>query len=557
MSAPRSSWPRRARLPLLALVSLWLVDLLRAPLSAAGIEFDKFRAILANRLWLETCATHPGGNRLTSPAVGLAMVGAIAALSGVGAGLVALATRDVTLWLLAGLGMWGLWLLLLTLGHFANLLVDGVDIQVLAGLPVRDRTVLAARLAHVGVYTLVLTACASFAPIALGAFTLPWTSVAIVYPLGALLTAVWIVGGVATLFAIALRVFGVKHFQRLTFWLQVSGGALVVLVLQLAPQLLPRRELFDLVERSVFVRALVPALCFENLDRVLRGSRGSHDLLLSALALTLPLAVTALGLFLARGRYIAALSDAGSAAVLGARGFRPSWLARQGLARCSGPTARATFGWALALMRREKTFLRSVAPQAVLFLTMIVISVAAPSREVGRFDPTYAPLSLYMMAFAAATGFLVAEFSEHARARAEFDVLPSRSRSALLEGAAKALIVGFALPLLVATTLVTAAVAGPSGWLDIALAASGTLWLQLELARRMITKLPFSAVPGAMPPPDRVLWMLVILFPVGGLVLAHLAFALHPAALAAGVAFYAWRARAAWRALDRIRPRYD
>lgn len=554
MSAPRSSWPRRAKLPLLALVSVWIVDRLRAPLSAAGIEFDKFRAILANRLWLETRATHPDGSQLASPALGLAMVGAIAALSGVGAGVVALATKDVMLWLLAGLGMWGLWLLLLTLGHFANLLVDGVDIQVLAGLPVRDRTVLAARLAHVAVYTLVLTACASFAPIAMGAFVLPWTSVLIVYPLGALLTAVWVVGGVATLFAIALRAFGVKHFQRLTFWLQVSGGALVVLVLQLAPQLLPRRELLEVAEHSLFVRALVPALCFENLDRVLRGSRETEDFVLSALALTLPLAVTALGLFLARGRYIAALSDAGVATVGGARGFRPSWLARQGLARCSGPSARATFGWALALMRREKTFLRGVAPQAVLFLTMIVISVAAPSREVGRFDPSYAPLSLYMMAFATATGFFVAEFSEHARASVQFEVLPSRSMSALLEGAAKALIVGFALPLLGATTLVTAAVAGPRHWPSVALAAAGTLWLQLVLARRVLTKLPFSAAPGAMPPPDRVAWMLAILVPVAGLVLAHLALALHPAALAAGIAFYAWRAHAAWRALERIQP---
>jgi len=554
VSAPHSKWPQRARLPLLALVSVWIVDRLRAPLSAAGVEFDKFRAILANRLWLETRATHPDGSQLASPALGLAMVGAIAALSGIAAGVIALASGDVKLWLLVGLGMWGLWLLLLTLGHFANLLVDGVDIHVLAGLPVRDRTVLAARLAHVGVYTLALTACASLAPIALGAFMLPWTSVAIVYPLGALMTAVWVVGGVATLFAIALRVFGVKHFQRLTFWLQVAGGALVVLVLQLAPQLLPRRELLEIAEHNVFVRALVPALCFENLDRVLRGSRASDDLLLAALALTLPLAVTALGLFLARGRYIAALSDAGNASVSGAQGFRTSWLARQGLARCSGPTARATFGWALALMRREKTFLRGVAPQAVLFLTMIVISVAAPSREVGRFDASYAPLSLYMMAFATATGFFVAEFSEHARARAQFDVLPSRSMSALLEGAAKALIVGFALPLLGATTLVTAAVAGPRNWPAVALAATGTLWLQLALARRVLTKLPFSAAPGALPPADRVAWMFAILLPVAGLVLAHLAWALHPAALAAGLAFYAWRVRAAWHALDQIQP---
>jgi hypothetical protein len=74
------------------------------------------------------------------------------------------------------------------------------------------------------------------------------------------------------------------------------------------------------------------------------------------------------------------------------------------------------------------------------------------------------------------------------------------------------------------------------------------------LARRVLTKLPFSAAPGAMPPPDRVAWMLAILVPVAGLVLAHLAFALHPAALAAGIAFYAWRSHAAWRALERIQP---
>ncbi len=551
--SPASPWNRREKLPLLATASLAVVDWLRWPLEAFGVEFAKFRAILANRLWLETRSASDSPSGKPAPAAGLALTGAMAAFSGIAAGVVALSTRDPKAWLLAGMGLWMFWLLLLTLSHFAALLVDSADIAALVGLPVRDRTVLAARIAHVAIYTLLLTVCASAAPIALGCLAFPPWIVLLVYPAGALLTSLLVVSSVGVVFGLCLRIFGAARFERTTFWVQVFGGGLVMLTVQVVPQFIRWSEIFALTQESSAARALVPPLHFHALYSLLAGAAQPGDAWLAALGALAPLGTLALALSLSRGRYIAALAGEGERAS-GQRGFGTGWIARFGLRTCSSGAARSAFGWAFALTRRERTFLRGVAPQVVLFLTLAVIAVVAPSREAGELETNFAPLALYGLGIAMTSAYFVAASSEHARAVVVLESLPLRSSRAFLEGVAKALLLGVAAPITGIGALALSVLGGPGAWLEIALALLAILYLDTVFARHLVRDIPFRKAPDASPSGEQFAWAFATVFAVGGLVALHLLLRLHPLATMGGVLFFAWRLREAWRALEHIRP---
>jgi hypothetical protein len=529
-----SPWKRRESLPLLATASLAVVDLLRRPLEAFGVEFAKFRAIFANRLWLETRPSSSSASAVSSPATGLALTGLMAAFTGLAAGVVALSTRNPESWLLVGIGLWMFWLLLLTLGHFAALLVDSADIAVLVGLPVRDRTVLVARIAHIAVYTLVLTLCASAAPIALGCIVFPAWIVLLVYPLGALLSSLLVVASVGVVFGLCLRIFGAAQFERATFWVQVCGGGLLMLAVQVVPHVIRWRELFALAKESTAARAFIPPLHFHALYNLLAGAAEPGEAWLAALGVLAPFGTLAFALSLSRGRYIAALADKGVQSS-GRRGFGAGWIARFGLRSCSSGAARSAFGWAFALTRRERTFLRGVAPQVVLFLTLAVIAVVAPSREAGALETNFAPLALYGLAIAMTTAYFVAEYSEHARAVVTLEPLPLRSPSGFLEGVAKALLLGVAAPVTGVGALALSALSGPGAWLEIALATLAVLYLDTVFARHLVRDMPFRRTPGATPSGEQMAWAFAAVFAVGGLVALHLLLRLHPLATLGGV----------------------
>lgn len=554
---PRGPWQRRETLPLLARVSLRIATALRAPLRALGVEHDKFLAILSNRLWLETAHLDKNLGGFGAPAAALALSGVFIALSGLIPGVVALASRDVRLWLSVGLGMWSYLALLLTLGHFATLLVDGADIAVLAGLPVRDRTVLAARIAHIAIYALVLTACATIAPIGLACFVFPAWAVLIVYPLGAVMTTVLVIATVAVLFGVCLRLFGVSRFERATLWLQISGSALPLLVTQLALPWLRKSESAVRLFENELVRALLPPLQFEALYRSITGAAQRFDAWVAAAGFALPVAVLALALGLVRGRYVAALMDRGARDVGRSRGFRPGWLHRFGLRRCSESAARAAFGWTWALTRGERSFVRGVAPQSMLFVTMGVMFVLFPSRESGTFDPSLAPLAIYSLSAAMAMAYIAAEMSENAGASSGLDTLPLEAPTAFLEGVAKALVVGVGAPLILGAALLMSALVGPRGWLEVALACVATFWFAAVLARRMVRDVPFRRMPGAMPRIDQMSWLIGVMLPIGVLMGLHALLRMHWLAMAAGLALFAWRAHSTWRALEWITPDRD
>jgi len=122
--------------------------------------------------------------------------------------------------------------------------------------------------------------------------------------------------------------------------------------------------------------------------------------------------------------------------------------------------AHASYGVALALSRREKTFLRGVWPQVGMFAAMGCGIAFGPGRHGSALPLSFAPFALYWLSMIALGVFDLGRFSEHASARWIFDALPAQRTEALIEGGCKALLCGTVLPVLCLAAVASTVIAG-------------------------------------------------------------------------------------------------
>ena len=264
--ARRSPWRRPRRSVVLLPAVMRAAELFRGLLEAGGVDWPRFRTILELRLRLDL-ETRPGRGQSAeaSAGFGLTLMATFLWLTGLMPGVLALVARDATLWMAAGQALSMFFLAMVLLGPMSLLLIDASDVALLAPLPVSDRTMFAARLAHTLAYTTLLALCGAFFPTFLGCFVFPPWLVLPLYPLCTLLSSFVVVGGFGLLMGVVLRLFGPGRFQRAVLWVQVAGSAALIAGTQIAPRLAPvRKQLPGLLESSWF-RFLVPPMHYAGL----------------------------------------------------------------------------------------------------------------------------------------------------------------------------------------------------------------------------------------------------------------------------------------------------
>jgi hypothetical protein len=542
--SPGSGWISRERAALHIAGALWITDRARPLLRAARVDYPRFRALLENRLRLEA----HGASKLGA-AAGLLAGAAMMSVFGLGFGVIALSTREPLYWLAGGQAAWLFFMTMLLLNMSGDLLLDTTDIAVVAHLPVSDRTILAARLAHALVTLGMLGTAFAFFPTLCGCFVFPPLKVIAIFPLATMLTAFTGLGAVALLHASVLRAFGATHFQRASLVVQIATVTLLMSISQILPRL-PWGSAVELLHKHRAFGLLLPPMHFDGLWSVAGGSTAPVDLLLCASAFALPLLLTVIALRLVARRFVAALSDPVIAAAKSAPAWQQSTLARLGAWTTTSRQAHASYGVALALSRREKTFLRGVWPQVGMFAAMGCGIAFGPGRRGhGGLPLSYAPFALYWLSMIALGVFDLGRFSEHASARWIFDALPSERAASLIEGGYKALLCGTVLPVLFVAAVVTTAVAGSGQVLDGVIALEATTLLSLCAASFYAREIPFTQQvrPGARL--DRLGVMLLIMFAAAAMAGVHALARLHWIAEVALIAVYAgllvWR----WRAL--------
>ncbi len=523
---------------------LWGAGWLGPLLVVLGVERAAFRELLRMRVLL---ALRPARVASSWGTAGLALSVLMTWFTGLGTGLVAVLQPDPVPWVVVSLSALAFLLTLMLFQYVAGILVDPTDIGVVAPHPVSDRTVFAVRLTEVGAYLAVFTLAFTSGSMMLAVFGQPPLAVLFVYPLLACLCAAGTLGVVTLLFALALRVAGPAHFQRVTLWLQILGGIVLFGAFQ-APRFVHREQWGLWVEQYSHLRWLWPPAQYAEWFALACGSAREAPVVVLLAAPLAPLVALFVTFRLASRSFVAGLQG-----TLGAPKPRATWsggfLARLGAFATRPGAERAGFDFTAALARREPHYLRGLLPQLAMFQFMALAMGFGRQRELALF----LPLSAGFLFLVLPNVLMLAQSSSTPDARGLFRVVPLASESEFLRGGVKALLVQWIGGPALALFAVQLFVAGLESLPRILLAFELTFLATLFFARRYDLALPFSR-------PFRVGetgaanfgLMLVSSLALGVLLGLHWLLTRHPLALTAGVLASGALLIVLWRGLDRL-----
>jgi hypothetical protein len=547
-------WRSRADGSLVVGAALRWADLLRRPIAALGVDFPRFRTLLELRLLIDVARPIGVGGSTGGVSIGVVLTALLFFGIGIVAGILALVIPDAFVWVALSQSMLMAMLAMVMLLQYGEILVDPTDIHVVGPLPVDDRTLFAARLAHLACYVGLLTLAFLVLPVFLASFAYPPWVVLPLYPLLTAIAALVTVSLVALLHAACLRVFGPALFQRATVWMHVALAASWFGGIYVLPKLVPWRHVIPVLEAHPELLGALPPFHLAGLFELALGEVNARNVLFAAAALALgPLALWAT-LRLASRQFAAGLASGLGGAAPRRGGWKHPLASRLG-ARCVRSRAeRAGLDWAIAQSRREPTFLRAGLAQLVGFCLM-GLGMVMPLREVDALRGAE-PFALYVLLLLLPGLLETARFTSHPEAGWILRALPIADAGALLSGAIKGVFFGVALPVVLVFALVLVLLAGPRSLPDLLLALELAAIVGFRALHSMDLEIPFTR--SARTGGDislKNLGTAMAMLAVGALAAGlHLVVRLSPWSLWAAVVCLAPLAWREFRGLERLRP---
>jgi len=553
---PRSRrWRSRAEGSLLLGFVTWTTDRLRRPIELAGVDFPALREILRTKFLIQLRASRTGG-----PMADVVLVLTLLAawFMGILAGIAAI-VEDVPAEAWIGVSQLALafFLLIALAGQYASLLVDATDIRVLAPHPVSDRTLFAARLAHVFVFTGMMGGCFSFGSVMLGAFTRPPLAVLIGFPLICLLTTCLVTGGVSFFFALVLRLFGPTQFQRIALWVQIVVGAGAIGGPNLLMRVLPwRRWLGPLIEDGAGLPVLrwLPPLSSMGLYQLLAGEWSAYELGRAALAIALPVLAVGVTLAFASRHFIAGLAGTLELGGTPRRGWRPGPFSRLGRRLATSGAERAGYDLAVNLSRREPNFLRAVLPLLIGFEAMIVGSLLGFRLRPDVMPTLLTPICFFILLLQVPILLEAGQFSENHEARWLVRAAPVRDFDPVLRGGIRGLLFGMLAPAVGVVLALVLLLSGPRQLPSALLAIEMLGIVSFRSASAYRIGVPFTRSPSARQSDTRNVGRnFLLMFGVGLLTGVHVLLTLHWLSTILAAAVGLPLLVRAYRSLDRAR----
>lgn len=488
-------------------VALTCADALRRPIAALGVDYPQFRLLLEMKLTLDRRRPPPlhyhGGDpaavrersmRALSVFVQLLTGGGVALVAGL---LPPLAGMTLLHSMLSAL------LALALLAEFNSVIHDPVDDAVLRPLPIDERTVLAARFAHAGVFlgrdALILSAPA----LLLGAF---WAKPLFVPALllSVVENALFVVAVSYAVFLAVMRFASPRRFRDLVNGLQIALQVAFSVSYLVMPLLLDQFFDIDRLFKHTgtgtepgWLLAL-PAAWFGALPAIALGADAERLAAAALAGLLVPLAGLLLVFRVLAPAYRRALQLAGAGAR--ARRSRPKRLplADRLAARALPGGAAAAFTLLSALVARDRGFRLRVLP------AVAITALAAGANPLVRAHPGPEGLVaalragsdyLYLLYGALLAGTVAVSEISRSDAPASswvFRALPFARPGEILLAVPLAVARRFALPILALSAGVTLAIWGPARLPDIALAVAMLPLLLGVFQLSAAPQLPFS-----------------------------------------------------------------
>lgn len=320
---------------------------------------------------------------------------------------------------------------ILDVGH---LLLDSADLDVVATLPVTDRTVLAVRTLNLAGFTIVLYAslvlpALPFLPFAgWGPLSGPAGFLAVT-ALGAASAVTFLVATVL----LALRWLGPSRVEDVVLTVQI--GLLVVTygATQVGPHLVDADAWLAWVREHPAVLALVPPVWSGAQMRLLAGDGRPEDFLPAAVGVGFALIVV-VGLLIATGSgTVSRLLALGRHARRGpTRPRRFGITGRLGGLLQRSPVDRAGYRFFLACSSVDRTFRRRAYP-TIVPLAFAVLPVLVLGKE--SLTQAFAPLPLAVFGMLPIVALDQGRYSENAAARWLFDTTTASDRGRFARGA--------------------------------------------------------------------------------------------------------------------------
>ncbi|MEQ1893980.1 MAG: hypothetical protein ABL998_15675 [Planctomycetota bacterium] len=478
-----SPWRTREDSSLFLATMLRLVAPLERPLGAAGVDYALFRELLRTRIVLDLRPAEASGNAFG--VVGSVLAVLMSWALGLLVGLISL-SGNTQAWVVTSLSALLFILVLILLQSLAGMLMDPVDVRVLARHPVPDRTLFAVRLVQVFAYLALQSAGFLAGNLMVAWIKNPVVPVLLVYPLLVLATTLTALGGIALLVAGLLRLVGPGHFQRVVLWMQVFVGGAAAASAQILPRLIGMERLRAMWETDSPWKFLWPPFAYAEVFASASGE-GRAGALALAVTVLVPLAALLLTLRLASRHYVAGL-EGGDAPKAGAPIWTSDFFARLAPHVTRGREQRLGFEFACALGRREGHVLKGVLPQ---MLSMQAMVLAMMLRERDEDTSFFLSFSAGMLVLSLPNLLELTQGTSQPEARWLFQASPLEDEDELMRGALKGLLVSWwGLAMLVAGG-VQLALLGFAAWLEALLAFELAAVLGLFYARIWAFGVPF------------------------------------------------------------------
>ncbi len=480
-------------------VLLWQVKVIHPLLRRAGVDIAQFETILRTKLLLD----QHGGPKGSLPISGVYtlmmsgfwLFGLMLAIPTI---FIAKGSWDLepALWLGGVQTIMAVMIAFPLITQYASLLVDATDIHMISPTPVNSATLFASRLVHAAIYTGVLAACLAFGPLVAGVFAYAWWAVLIVFPLATLLTVILVVSMIGAFYGAALRIFGPRHFERITLWIQVAFISMSMggghLLFQSSAMKGAVQALIEDPAKLIWI----PTMHVGALLEVLSGFEPTRERLVwSALALALPAFAVWLSVKLASRHFIDGLTghQVSTRRGRGWRGSGHSWMSRTASTRLEAAAMPLTW----SMIRHDKLLVRAIWPTT---LGMLVLGLAVPmsmadAAETFDLAPKWFAVTIFLAAIADVAAVDMLRITQNGAAAWIYAGVAHAEQHDIFRGAYKAALFGALLPAKIVIVGGLALVVGPSVIAPAILATMMTMALTFRSLHALKAHLPFTLTP--------------------------------------------------------------
>ncbi len=419
-------------------------------------------------------------------------------------------------------------LIMILITDFSNVLLDTSDSQIILPKPVTSRTLLVARTLHIIVYLGQLILAIMICPL-IATFFKYGIAVGLSLLLTTLLTAAIGIFITYILYGLVLRYTSEQKVKDIIGYFQVFMTVFFAVAYQVIPRLINLSETVFSFELHWYSYLLPPVWMASLLDSVQTATIDGPRIGMIVCAIGLPILS---GLVIAKylapyfSRFMAAPAEGAVSQTKTAGDRRIHLSEKLAGVLCGSAYESASFSQVWKITGRDKNFKMQFYPSLAYIPVFIFIIFFRNFKDIGQKledlpNGNMFLWLLYLGMFAVTSSLSLVSYYENYTASWVYQTAPVNKPGELINGAIKALLVKFFVPVYLVMSTVTLTIWGYKTLDDILLVGLNSILIFYISALMSTHYLPFSQQPNAKQQGGKFLMVLLRMFLIGILVALH------------------------------------